>query len=73
MKSVWRVHQNTNIEVAGDNLFLIHFQSQMEKVRIMNSRAWSFDKALIGLVSPKANDVIGKYRIQGSIFLDPNP
>lgn len=37
MKGAWRVHQGTRIELAGINIFFIHFRSGMERLRVMNS------------------------------------
>lgn len=56
MKSIWHVHQGTQIRSAGENLFVIQFHSRADKCRVLNSGPWSFDKGLLVLVAPGASD-----------------
>lgn len=37
MKSLWRVHQETQIAPAGHNLFVIQFRSRADKIRVLQS------------------------------------
>lgn len=58
MLSIWKVHNNTKIHLAGDNLFFIQFRSMGEKLRVLSEGPWTFDRALIIFQSPKESESI---------------
>lgn len=68
MKSLWRVHQGTQIASAGYNLFVFQFQSRANKIRVMNSGPCSFDKGLLVMVSPLAFEQLSDLRFTEASF-----
>lgn len=64
MKNIWRVHNSTRIDTAGENVFLIQFKSRMEKARVLAEGPWTFDKSLIVMISPKESDTISNMEFQ---------
>lgn len=56
MKNILRVHHLTRFEVVRDNVYIIQFRSFMEKNQILNSGPWTFDNALLVLISPSVAD-----------------
>lgn len=56
MKSVWNVHDSTRIETIGMNIFVFLFKSLREKIRVLNSGPWTFNKSFLVLSSPTATD-----------------
>lgn len=52
MISIWKIHNATRIENAGDNVFVIQFRSFLENARVLADGPWTFDRALIILNSP---------------------
>lgn len=55
-KSAWKAHDNTRIELAGDNIFVVKFRSIMEKSSVISNGPWTFDHALVVLRSPKESE-----------------
>lgn len=58
MKSIWKAHEQTRIELAGDNVFVVQFRSCMEKACIISDGPWTFDHSLVVLKFPKASENI---------------
>lgn len=68
MRSVWKVHQQTKIEAARENVFAIQFKSRMEKDQIMNTGPWMFDRSLLVMRSPNEDDQICEMRFTQTAF-----
>jgi hypothetical protein len=47
---IWKTNGRVTFKEVGDNLFLIEFQHDWEKSRILEGRPWTFDGYLISLV-----------------------
>lgn len=58
MLSIWKVHNSTKIQLAGDNVFFIQFRSMVEKFHVLSGGPWTFDRSLIILKSPKDSESI---------------
>lgn len=56
MKTIWRVNESTRIEVASSNVFVIQFRSMMDKRYVLMEGPWTFDRAIILMKQPQAND-----------------
>jgi hypothetical protein len=38
--------ESLSFKMMGDNLFLIHFESQWDKERVLEGRPWTFERQL---------------------------
>ncbi|MBA0571194.1 hypothetical protein Golob_004778 [Gossypium lobatum] len=47
MKIIWKTRKNFEIQVAGQNLFLIVFETEEDLETVMEGRPWFFRKQLI--------------------------
>ncbi|MBA0572527.1 hypothetical protein Golob_002863, partial [Gossypium lobatum] len=64
LKSIWKIKKKFDIEVAGQNLFLISFENEDDMEIIMEGRPWLFKRQLIIF------DRLGRtYREERGIFI----
>lgn len=47
MKSIWKSSKKFEIEMVGQNLFLILFANEVDTERVMEGRPWFFKKQLV--------------------------
>lgn len=68
MKAVWKVHDQTRIELAGENIFVIQFRNAFDKSSVMAEGPWTFDRALVVMVSPNSEDNLVDMRFNKTAF-----
>lgn len=56
MKAVWKVHDQTRIELAGENIFVVQFRNALDKASIISDGPWTFDRSLVVMISPKSDE-----------------
>ncbi|MBA0600344.1 hypothetical protein Gorai_006532, partial [Gossypium raimondii] len=47
LKSIWKIRKKFEIQVAGQNLFLISFENDDDLEMILEGRPWLFRRKLI--------------------------
>jgi hypothetical protein len=50
MKRGWRPRGTVSFKVLGENLFLVEFEDEWDKIRVLEGRPWSFEWRLFSVV-----------------------
>lgn len=58
LKSMWHSIQDFELQDLGSNTVLILFSSEADALKIFGQQPWSFDKYLIGLYKPTAEESV---------------
>jgi hypothetical protein len=50
MKRGWKPRGTVSFKVLGENLFLVEFKDEWDKIRVLEGRPWSFERRLFSVV-----------------------
>ena len=68
LKSMWRSIQDFELRDLGFNTVLILFSSEADAIKIFAQQPWSFDKYLIGLYKPTAEESVEDAKFNSASF-----
>ncbi|KAL0007876.1 hypothetical protein SO802_009378 [Lithocarpus litseifolius] len=68
LKSMWRSVQDFEIRDLGSNIVLIIFSEEADTHKILSQQPWSFDKYLIGLYKPTAEESVDDAKFDRASF-----
>ncbi|TXG57878.1 hypothetical protein EZV62_015707 [Acer yangbiense] len=60
IEQIWRPYGSVDIEVVGENMFMLYFNSTVERDRIWHRGPWHFDRNLIVLEKPEGTGDISQ-------------
>ena len=47
VRMLWKPNKNIQISVIGEELFLVEFEDERDKRRVMDMRPWHYEKQLV--------------------------
>ncbi|KAK9178658.1 hypothetical protein WN943_027851 [Citrus x changshan-huyou] len=65
---MWNTIKGVTVESLGDNRFIFHFHSNIDKKRILRAGPWHFNNSLITLVEPQGPGDISKIHFTKTPF-----
>lgn len=68
LKSMWRSIQDFELQDLGSNTVLILFSSEADSLKTLAQQPWSFDKYLISLYKPTAEESVEDTKFDSTLF-----
>ncbi|KAH7570300.1 hypothetical protein JRO89_XS05G0083100 [Xanthoceras sorbifolium] len=50
---IWRTNQEVEVEIVHENIFAFHFQTALDRNRVLTGGPWNFDGSLLAIEEPR--------------------
>ncbi|KAH0974386.1 hypothetical protein GBA52_016285 [Prunus armeniaca] len=68
MLKIWGTVREVVVKDIGDNLFLFIFATEGDRLKVLSSGPWNFDKALVLLEPPNDSIALSKMLLKSADF-----